>query len=154
MSSHRVSRNIYRQQPLDPSIPPVSSLASVLNLPSTRPGRRTRAEPLDLHPTKSYGDAIIQKASNNFRIFFKMSKVCLTPPHDMTTNTIYPVFRLMTLISPALRKPTRAGNTLTYLRISGHSYVASIARVKLFLAPHPQLVTASQCKNRFSLVEI
>jgi hypothetical protein len=59
----------YRKLPIDPSIPllPIGCFMSNPN----RPGRQIRNHPLDPSPSKSYGDAIIQKSDQTVRIFFQ-----------------------------------------------------------------------------------
>ena len=69
----RTSRNVYRGQPIDsnaPIIPP----SQLLSIPSSRPGRRLMENPIDPHPTRFYGDPIIQKAPDTIRIFFQNIK--------------------------------------------------------------------------------
>jgi hypothetical protein len=61
-------------QPLDPSIPLVPA-SRLLSIPSTRPGRRFRTNPIDPSPANnSYGDPIIQKVTGSIRIFFQNVK--------------------------------------------------------------------------------
>lgn len=59
----------YRNLPIDPSIPllPIGHFMSIPN----RPGRKSRSNPLDPFPSKSYGDAIIQKSDTTVRLFFQ-----------------------------------------------------------------------------------
>ncbi|KAI2498315.1 hypothetical protein MHU86_16185 [Fragilaria crotonensis] len=49
-------------------------MSPILILPSQRPGRRTRASPLDPNPDTFFGDAIIQKQKGTTRIFFQNVK--------------------------------------------------------------------------------
>jgi hypothetical protein len=59
----------YRNLPIDISIPliPIGHFMSNPN----RPGRKFRKNPLDPFPSKSYGDAIIQKSDHTVRFFFQ-----------------------------------------------------------------------------------
>ena len=59
----------YRNLPIDISIPliPIGHFMSNPN----RPGRKFRQNPLDPFPSKSYGDAIIQKSDHTVRLFFQ-----------------------------------------------------------------------------------
>ena len=63
----------YRSLKLDDDVPAIS-VSAVLNLPSTRPKRKTRRRPMDEHPTIAYGDPIIQKQENSTRFSFQNSK--------------------------------------------------------------------------------
>jgi hypothetical protein len=65
-------RRRYQNLLIDPTIPAIP-IASFLS-PPARPGRKSRQNPLDAHPTKSYGDAIIQKSDNTVRLFFQNVK--------------------------------------------------------------------------------
>jgi hypothetical protein len=67
------SRNVYRQQPIDPSVPPLSA-SQLLSIPSFRPRRKVRETPLDPYPSRFYGDAIIQKEPDSIRFFFQNVK--------------------------------------------------------------------------------
>ena len=40
----------------------------------SRPGRRSRKNPVDQHPSRSYGDPIIQKTPDAIRLFFQNVK--------------------------------------------------------------------------------
>jgi hypothetical protein len=60
-------------QPLDPSIPLVPA-SRLLSIPSSRPGRRIRTNPIDPSPSTSYGDPITQKVPGSTRIFFQNVK--------------------------------------------------------------------------------
>ena len=62
-------RNVYRRQPIDPSVPPLSA-SQLLSIPPKRPRRKLQERPLDPFPDKFYGDAVIQKAPNSLRFFF------------------------------------------------------------------------------------
>ena len=68
-----VSRNLYRGKPIDRSIPPIPS-SQLLSIPSIRRGRRFRENPTDLHSTRFYGDAVIQKDPSSIRFFFQNVK--------------------------------------------------------------------------------
>ena len=69
-----VSRPSYRQQSIDPSITPIPA-SRLISIPSTRRGRRSlRNNPIDPHPNKFYGDAVIQKIPNTTRILFQNVK--------------------------------------------------------------------------------
>ena len=60
----------YRNIPIDPSIPIIPA-SSLLSIPSTRHGRRSRAKPLDSNAQQSYGAAVIQKAKSTTRLYFQ-----------------------------------------------------------------------------------
>ena len=62
----------YRNLPVDPSLP-VIPIAPIMCIPS-RPGRRSRKNPVDQHPSRSYGDPIIQKTPDAIRLFFQNVK--------------------------------------------------------------------------------
>ena len=64
------SPNRYRNQPLDPSTPLIPA-SSLLSIPSTRYGRRSRAKPLDTNAQKHYGAAVIQKTPSTTRLYFQ-----------------------------------------------------------------------------------
>ena len=63
----------YRNQPIDASTPPVR-ISRLLQLPSHRPGRKSRSTPLDPYPNLHYGDPIIQKKPNTTRLYFQNVK--------------------------------------------------------------------------------
>jgi hypothetical protein len=67
------SRPRYRQQPIDQNVPPIP-VSRLLSIPSTRPGRSFRQQPIDPHPTKFYGDTAIQKSPGTTRVFFQNVK--------------------------------------------------------------------------------
>ena len=62
----------YRNLPVDPSLP-VIPIVPIMCDPS-RPGRRSRKNPVDQHPSRSYGDPIIQKLADAVRLFFQNVK--------------------------------------------------------------------------------
>ena len=62
--------NRYRNKPLDLSTPLIPASA-LLSRPSSRPGRRNRANPLDPNAHQHYGDPIIQKGQSTTRLFFQ-----------------------------------------------------------------------------------
>ena len=72
VSSNTSSRGSYRTLSIDPSIPliPVSSLMSL----PPRHSRKSRAEPLDQCPSKSYGAPVIQKPPEATRFLFQNVK--------------------------------------------------------------------------------
>ena len=68
-----ISSSRYRNLPIDPSLP-VIPISQILCNPN-RPGRKSvRQNALDLEPTRSFGDPIIQKAPDSVRIFFQNVK--------------------------------------------------------------------------------
>ena len=69
---HSTPSQRYRNLPVDPSIP-VIPIASFLSNPP-RPGRRSRKNPVDQQPARSYGDPIIQKSEDSIRLFFQNVK--------------------------------------------------------------------------------
>ena len=69
-ATQRISRHRYRNKPIDPSIPSLSA-STLLSIPSSRPGRRTRSTPLDMNVHQHYGDAVIQKGQSTTRLFFQ-----------------------------------------------------------------------------------
>ena len=98
-------------QPLDPSIPLVPA-SRLLSIPSTRPGRRFRQNPIDPHLSVSYGDPIIQKFLVPFVYFSKMSKVLPTRLHLRITNITFNVSKASTLTYSASQKRIRVGHTI------------------------------------------
>jgi hypothetical protein len=63
-------RHRYRNKPIDPSIPPLSA-STLLSLPSSCPGGRSRSNPLDTNVHQYYGNAVIQKGQSTTRLFFQ-----------------------------------------------------------------------------------
>ena len=58
---------------MDPNVPPLSA-SRLLSIPSTRPGRSLRKQPIDSQLSKPYGDTVLQKSPGTTRIFFQNVK--------------------------------------------------------------------------------